>query len=83
MSKPQNSLMIFKKSRTLWDETLCKWKFETKNWTGIDLEPKDTKITQDDPGMDQGTRVKGKYMQCIKGVLVKDTHPSQIGIAYS
>ena len=49
----------------------------------MDLEPKNTKITQDDPGMDQGTRMKGKDMQCMKGVLVKDTHPSQIGIAYT
>ena len=44
----------------------------------MDLEPKNTKITQDDPGMDQGTRVKGKDMQCMK-----DTPPSQIGIAYT
>ena len=35
------------------------------------------------PGMGQGTRVKGKDMQCMKGVLVKDTHPSLIGIAYT
>ena len=37
---------------------------------------KTLKITQDEPGMDQGTRVKGKDMQCMKGVLVKDTHLS-------
>ena len=41
----------------------------------MDLEPKINKITQDDPGMDQGTRVKGEDMQCRKGVLIKDTHP--------
>ena len=41
-----------------------------KNWTGVDLEPKNTKIPQDDPGIDQGMRVKGKDMQCMKGVMV-------------